>query len=229
MPNSASRLIRWAAIADGLILLLFLTAPFWIDANTFRPLLESSLTSALGREVKLGELKLAVFSGAISANDLSVADDPIFARTPFVRAKSVKLGVELWPLLFSHRLNVTGLRIDEPEIALLQSPGGDWNFSKFGSPSTKREAPVEAKPAKGSIELSVKLVQITGGRFSLSRTAGHLKPLVLEHVDFELRDFAYASVFPFSLKANVVGGGAIRVKGKAGPVDPSDVAVTPFQ
>ncbi len=227
MPNSG-RLLRWAALAAGGLLLLFFTAPLWLDANAFRPLLESNLASVLGREVKLGDLKLAFFSGALSANDLAIADDPVFSRTPFVRAKSVKLSVELWPMLFSHRLNVTGLTIDQPEIELLQSPGGDWNFSKLGSPPTRREVPPPGT-GKGSIQLSVKLVKITSGRFSLSHTTGHLKPFVLEGVDFELKDFSYESVFPFTLSASVAGGGSVTLKGQAGPIDQADLAITPFQ
>src|SRR6266849_5837371 len=131
--------VRWAGIVAALLFVILLSAPFWIDANTFRPMLEADLSDALGRDVKLGDLKLAVFSGAVTANDLSVADDPLFNRTPFVRAKSLKLAIELWPLLFSHKLNVTGLTIDQPEITLMQAPSGDWNFSKLGRKSAKAE------------------------------------------------------------------------------------------
>ena len=223
------RIVRWAGIVVALLLLVLLSAPFWIDANDFRPMLETDLSKALGREVKLGDLKLAVFSGAVTANDLSVADDPIFNRTPFVRAKSLKLGIELWPLIFSHKLNVTGLTIDQPEITLMQSPSGDWNFSKLGSGSAAKTEPAEPRPAKRSLDLSVKLVKITGGRFSLGRLGGHLRPFVLDQVDFELRDFSYTSIFPFSLSARVAGGGEIKLDGKAGPIDPSDVALTPAQ
>jgi AsmA protein len=54
-----------------------------------------------------------------------------------------------------------------------------------------------------------------------------LKPLVLENVNAELHDFAAASSFPFSVAMNVAGGGAIKLDGKAGPIDEKDVAVTP--
>ena len=223
------RIVRWAGILVALLLLIMVSIPFWIDANAFRPLLEADLTKALGREVKLGDLKLALLSGAVTANDLSVADDPIFNRTPFVRARSLRLTVELWPLLFSHQLNVTALTIDQPQIALMQSPAGEWNFSRMGAHSAAK--PEQARPASGTrqLQLSVKLVKITGGRFSLGRTGGNLKPLVLEPLDAELRDFSSTSVFPFSLSTRVAGGGAVKLEGKAGPIDESDVAMTPFQ
>ncbi|HEV3197405.1 MAG TPA: AsmA family protein [Bryobacteraceae bacterium] len=233
------RILRWTGIVVALLLLVLLSVPFWINANDFRPMLEADLTKALGREVKLGDLKLALFSGTVSANDLSVADDPIFNRTPFVRASAMNLEIEIWPLIFSRKLNVIGLTIERPEITLIQGPSGDWNFSKLGAPTAAngealksqapKSEPVSPASAKSPIQLSVKLVKITGGRFSMGTTAGHMNPLVLEQVEAELHDFSNTSVFPFSLSTKVAGGGDITLNGKAGPVDQSDVALTPVQ
>jgi len=222
------RVLRWLGIIVAVLLLAVITLPLWIDANAFRPMLESDLSQALGREVKLGNLKLAILSGSVTTNDLSVADDPLFNRTPFVRAKSLNLAIDLWPLIFSRKLIVTGLTIDQPEIVLLQSPAGDWNFSKLGA---KSAAPQTVQPPgqKGGLDLSVNLVKITGGRFTLGKTGGHSKPLVLEQLNAELRDFSSTSIFPFSLDTKVAGGGSVQLQGKAGPIDPADVAGTPVQ
>ena len=103
---------RVALIASSVIVVLLLAAvalPFLIDPNTFRPMLETRLSQVLGREVKLGELKLSILSGSVTANDLAIADDPAYSRTPFVQAKSLAIGVELWPLIASRQLRVTGL------------------------------------------------------------------------------------------------------------------------
>jgi AsmA protein len=62
---------------------------------------------------------------------------------------------------------------------------------------------------------------------TLRRTVGHWKPLVLEQVNLELRDFSADTAFPFSLSTNVAGGGAIQLNGKAGPINPTDSAMTP--
>ena len=83
-----------------------IAVPFFIDANTFRPKLESELTDALGRQVKVGNLSLALWSGSVAADNISIADDPQFSKTPFVQAKSLKVGVELMPLIFSKTLNI---------------------------------------------------------------------------------------------------------------------------
>src|SRR5258706_12182194 len=103
------RILRLTAIVVVLLLIVAAALPFLIDANQFRPRLEAELSKALGREVKVGNLKLSILSGGVSADDLSIADDPAFSRSPFVKAKSLSISVELWPLVFSRKLHVTGI------------------------------------------------------------------------------------------------------------------------
>ena len=78
------------------------------------------------------------------------------------------------------------------------------------------------------MDLSVKLVKITGGRFSLGKAGGHARPLVLENVNIEVRDFSAGSAFPFTFDTKVAGGGSIKLDGKAGPLDAVDVAASPL-
>lgn len=218
------RIVQWIAIVAGILVLAVVSLPFLINVDQFRPALQSNLSTALGREVTLGNLSLSILAGQVNADDLSVAEDPSFGKPAFVRAKSLHVGVELWPFLMSRKLIVTDLAIDQPEIALVQAPSGDWNFSSLGGKSKPAAATPEAKTP---LDLSVKLVKITNGRLTLSRTIGHWKPLVLERTNLELRDFSSTSAFPFSLSASVHGGGEIALDGKAGPINPTDSAMTP--
>src|SRR5437870_2111980 len=133
------RLALIAGAVIGLLLLTALALPFVIDPNRFRPMLEEKLTAALAREVKLGDLKLSILSGAVTASDLSIADNPAYSREPFVQAKSLAVAVELWPLIASRQLHVTGLTIDHPSIALIQAPNGEWNFSNLGGKTAAKK------------------------------------------------------------------------------------------
>ena len=202
--------------------------PFLINVDRFRPTLQSDLSDALGREVTLGNLHLSVLSDEVTADDLSVAEDPAFGKPAFIRAKSMHVGVEILPFLMSRKLIVTDLLIDQPEIALVQAPSGDWNFSGLGSKS-KAASTGPKPPERLPLDLSVKLVKISNGRMTLRRTVGHWKPVTLEQVNIELRDFSSTSVFPFSLSAQPNGGGTIALDGKAGPINPSDSAMTPVK
>src|SRR5579872_886238 len=134
------RALKIVSVVTILLLVAIAALPFLINANQFRPTLESRLTQALGRDVKVGNLALSLFSGGVTADDLSVADDPAFSRTAFVQAKSLHVQVDLPALILSRSLKVTGLTIDEPQISLLQSPSGEWNFSNLGSKSAAKPA-----------------------------------------------------------------------------------------
>src|ERR1700729_1854016 len=115
-----NRNLKVAAIVAGVLILIVILIPFFIDANAFRPKLESELSDALGRPVKVGNLSLSIFSGSVKADDISIADDPAFSKTPFVQAKSLTVGVEIMPLIFSKKLDVTELTLNDPEIALVK-------------------------------------------------------------------------------------------------------------
>jgi AsmA protein len=218
-----------AGIFIGVLLLLVIGLAFFFDANRFRPELESELSNVLGRKVGVGDLKLSIFAGSVSAGDLMISEDPKFGSTPFLKAKSLNVGAELIPLIFSRKLNVTGITIDQPEIVLLQSPSGAWNFSTLGNTKESGKAAQPPSNNAGSpLDLSVKSVNINNGRVTMGRTGVHNKPLILENVDVVVKDFSTASQFPFSVSTKVSGGGDIKLDGKAGPIHPQDASMTPF-
>ena len=221
------RLVGIVGFLVAAVVLLVVAAAFFFDANQFRPMLEAELTKALGREVKLGDLKLALQTGGVTASDLSVADDPGFSKTPFLRAKSLHIGVELKPLIFSRQLNVTALTVDQPDITLLQSAAGEWNFSTAGKKAAGKDT--SSAPSTQKIDLSVKLIQITDGRLTIDSARDKTKPQTFEHVNVEVKDFSAASSFPFSLSTKLPGSGEAEIHGKAGPINASDVALTPVE
>ena len=219
------RTARYVGIAVIVLLLVLISLPFLIDANEFRPLLMSELSQALGRQVKVGDLKLSILSGGVSAADFSIADDPAFSQAPFVSAKSTKIGVDLWEYISARKLHVTEIAIEEPHIALLQNPAGVWNFSKLGANASK----TPPAPSGGKLDLSVKQVKISNGRLSVGQANSNSKPIALEKVNIELQNFSSTSIMPFSLTASVAGGGEVKIKGKAGPVNPVDTVLTPIE
>ena len=129
-------------IIVALLIIAVIVIPFFIDANTFRPKLESELTDALGRRVKVGNLSLSLWTGSVAADNISIADDPQFSNAPFVQAKSLKVGVELMPLIFSKTLNIRDISLDQPQISLVKSENGErWNFSSLGGKNPSAPTP----------------------------------------------------------------------------------------
>jgi len=223
------RVALWLGVIVILLLGFLLSVPFWINPNQFRPMLEANLTKAAGREIKLGDLKLAILKGSVTAGDLSVGDDPAFGKDPFLKAKSLNIQIELWPLITSRKLNVTGLTIDQPEITLLESPAGKWNFSSLGRSSEPAKPATPEPGTKAGLDLSVKLLKVANGRFTMRQMGTKARPLVLEGVNVEVRDFSSTTAFPFSLAAKVAGGGEIALDGRTGPLGDASADLPPFQ
>jgi AsmA protein len=224
------RILAVIAILLGLLLVAALALPFLIDANQFRPRLEAELSKELGRAVTLGNLKISLFEGGVAAADLSIADDPAFSRQPFLAAQALAVGVELQPLIFSRKLNVTAITIDGPQIALIQSTAGVWNYASLGNKSEAPGADTSTGTSAGTsagTTVSVKLLKITNGRVSL-KLASEPRPNVLDKLTIEVKDFSPVTSFPFTLAANIEGGGELKLTGKAGPINSTDASATPW-
>ena len=241
------RILKIVAIVVGVLIVIVIALPFLIDVNTFRPKIESELTDALGRQVKVGNLSLSLLSGGINADDISIADDPEFSKTPFVQAKALTVGVELIPLIFSKTLNVTELTLNQPEISLVKSENGEkWNFSslggKTGPPAAetkpaaapqkaepkKTEAPAESPSAGSNPNISVAKLNVKDGRLTISRVGSHQEARIYDKVNIEVTNFAFSSSFPFKLSAQLPGGGSLDLDGKAGPIAADNAALTPL-
>src|SRR6516162_2499858 len=116
------RIFKWVGIILAFLVIAVVSLPFLINVNQFKPMLESELSTALNREVKLGNLKLSLLAGEVTADDLSVAEDEAFGKPAFVSAKSLNVGAEIWPFLMSRKLIITYITIDQPQIVLAQAP-----------------------------------------------------------------------------------------------------------
>jgi len=220
------RALKWVAIVIGVVVVAAVALVLLFDANSFRPTLESALRDALHREVKLGNLGLSLLSGSVEANDLEIGEDPGFGKAPFLRAKAIRVGVELWPLIFSKQLNVTGITIEKPEITLTQRPDGTWNYSSLGTKTSGSAKSAAVSTSGAAMALTVRKLNIVDGMLIIGRTEGW-RPLVLDEVNLEVRDFSPTANFPFSFSTKARGGGTIKLDGRAGPINPMDASMTP--
>ena len=219
------RFLKIVGIIIVVLIILVIAIPFFIDANRFKPKLESELTEALGRKVTVGNLSLSILSGAVSADNIAIADDPKFSNTPFVEAKALKVGVEMIPLIFSRTLNVTNLSLDQPQISLVKSENGErWNFSSLG-----RKTPSGSSPSSTNPSLSVAKLNVNNGRLIVSRADSREPQRVYSNVNIEVTTFSFTSSFPFSMSADLPSGGTMKLTGNAGPVNADNAALTPLK
>lgn len=260
------KVLKWIAIVIAVLIIIVIVVPFVISVNTFRPRIESELTNALGRRVSVGNLKLALWSGSLEADNISIADDASFSNAPFIQAQMLNVGVNMFPLIFSKTLEVRDITLTRPQVALLRNPEGKWNFSSLGTKPGAESNPSAAQPAapaqktkpaatnpsppaqpsaqpasapspdnKSSSEqgleqnLSVGKLAIHGGQISVGSTNARGRTRTYTNVDLVIKNFSFTSQFPFTLTAELPGGGNAKLDGTGGPVDRSDTSLTPLE
>jgi AsmA protein len=223
--NTKKILIIVGAIV-AVLLIVILILPSLIDANRFKPEIQTKLGTALGRNVQIGNIKLSIFSGGVVVDDVAISDDPAFSNSQFLAAKELTVGVHLIPLIFSKQLEVESITVKDPQVTLLRNSAGVWNYSSMGGASKSGAKPSSSASSSGS--LSIGKIEITNGKISVGTVGSRAKPLVYQDVNLTVTDLSYTSQFPFKLSAKDPSNGAVRVEGKAGPIDQTDASLTPL-
>ncbi len=226
-----NKTLKIVFIVVGVLIVLVLVAPFLIPVNQFRPTIEEKASAALGRKVQLGNISLSLLSGSLSAEALSIGDDPKFSSAPFLTAKSLNVGVEMMPLIFSKTLNVSGVTITSPQVTLLHNAAGQWNYSSLGASAAKakaKEAPAEKpSPTAGAAEVSIKKLTLSDGSIIVGSTNSP-KRSTYDHVNVTASDVSLVSKFPVTVTADLPADGKFKLDGTFGPVDEADTALTPL-
>ncbi|HEV2272980.1 MAG TPA: AsmA family protein [Acidobacteriaceae bacterium] len=218
--------IRILVAVAALIVIVVLIVPLFVNANTFRPLLESELSQALGRPVTLGNLSFSLFTGSLVADNLSIGDDPAFSKEPFFQAKSLHIGIETGPLLFHRQLIVRSFAADSPSIHLIHSPNGTWNFSSIGRGAAS--AKQNQQQSSAIPNLTIGQIKIENGQAAVSSQPPSGQPLVYSNLNLSASQVSFSKNFPFQLTADLPGGGSLALNGNAGPLNQQDASSTPF-
>ncbi|MDR3742039.1 MAG: AsmA family protein [Terracidiphilus sp.] len=218
------RWLRIVAAVVALFVLVVILVPFFVNADTFRPTLQTQLSSTLGRKITLGHLSFSLLKGSIIAEDITIADDPAFSSEPFLQAKSLSIGVQVGPLLFHRQVRITRLSADAPSIHLLHAADGRWNFSSIGGAAANQHATQESAIP----DLTVAQLNIRDGSATVASVPSNGKQFVYSGINLTLRQFSFLKSFPFELSAKLPGSGTFELKGDAGPIAAKDAADTPF-
>jgi AsmA protein len=228
------KMTRFALIAIGavvaLVLLVAVCLPLFLNADSFRARIESTLTKSLGRKVTIGKLDLSVWTGGLVATNATVADDPAFSTQPFIQADSVKIGVDILPLVLSKQIRIRGFSLLSPKVQLLRAANGTWNYSTIGKTAPTAQ---DADTKQAFPDLTVGHVTVENGRFTVGMqpapgAAAGAPVRVYDQVNLEAKDFGFRNSFPFTVSAHLPGDGTVSLKGNAGPINQQDASATPF-
>jgi AsmA protein len=217
--------ITIAAIAGGIILILLIAIPFLLNADNYRPRIQTALSDATGRQVTLGHLSFSLFTGSLTADQLSIADDPAFGQQPFIQAQQIHIGIEVGPLLFHKQIKIRSITIDTPKINLIQNQANIWNYASLGN-SSKRANKPETQSTMPN--LSIGVLEVKDGQVTITDLGAPTPPRVIQNVEAKISDFSLTTPFTYSLSASFPGNGTVSVSGKGGPFNQADASKTPF-
>jgi len=215
------KLLAAVAVLAAVVVAAAIAFALFFDVNQFRPALAAQLGSALGRRVEIGSLKVSWLAGGVAAEDVVILDDAAFSKEPFISAKSVSIGVDLWPLITQRSLRVQAFTLERPRVSLIRGSNGNWNFSSLATGQS-------STGGMGAISVLVQKIKISNGQVSVRGLDGSRQQHSYDDVDVTVSDLSFTSQFPFQVSAKTPGGGSINVEGKAGPFNMKDMAETPF-
>lgn len=219
---------RWVRVVLAVVVLLaaaMLIVPLFVNADAFRPELESQLSSALGRKVTLGHLSFSLWSGSLVAENVAIADDPSFSSSPFLQAKSLRIGVEEGAFLFQHQVKVTKFVAESPEVQLISGKNGTWNYSSL----TRSAGAGGGSAGSSTPQVTVGKFEISNGSVVVSSVPATGNPFTYSDVNVAVENVGLTQAMPFTLSAKLPAKGSLSLKGTAGPLNQQNAEATPLQ
>ena len=142
------RVLRGIGAALAVLLVIGLGAPY-VTADQYGKRLQTSLETALGRHVELGNVRFSVFKGpGFSVDRVTIYEDPSIGIEPVAYIEppngSLEVAPSIWSLL-GGKFVIASIRLEDASINLTKSgpasEWGRWNFASFVNPSVIRTAP----------------------------------------------------------------------------------------
>ena len=229
-------LIAFVALCVVVVLVLAVV-PLFLDVNRYHDRIQSELQQRLGRPVTLGNIKASFLPPSLKVQDVNIGEDPRFGPGPFARAQQLNIRVALLPLLRKD-LEIQSLTLLNPDVELIRTKKGEWNYSTLGNappsnptvppakapaPSPQRQKPSAGTTAEGgkpsSPQLSLGHLQIQNGRLHFTDEKNNFRT-VYDNIDVKLDHFEPDRPFDVEATVHISGKGdqQIHIAGTAGPI-----------
>jgi len=139
-----------------------------ISLGRYHRTIAESLSRSLGHTVHLGSVNLAVFPlPGLVIHDLVVEEDPSFGAEPLLRAPAVTVLPRL-SSLWTQRLEVSRIDIDNASVNLVRDPSGRWNFSSLLLQASRTAAAPTAQ-RRPSATLRFPYIEFSGARINFKK------------------------------------------------------------
>ena len=215
------------SLAVGTVILAALALVYSVNllAAIRRDLVYEELQRVAGKDVAFDEFEVTLLTGlGFSARNFRIADSPVFAATPLLRAKELRMGVSLLSLMLG-RIVINKLTFIEPEFQIITNEEGVMNISSL---EDRRKQLVELPKARSSapkrefssVNFVVTNFQIKNGRIDfIDRSVRAPAEMQIKRVDMNLQGINPNGRAKMNLAASLNEGLGqdVRVAGYLGP------------
>lgn len=130
----------WLALATVVVILALLVVPPYISVSRYRTRITQLLSAALGRPVRISSVELRMLPRpSFVMTELVVDEDPAYGAEPVLHANTVTTAINIFPL-WSGRLQISRISVDEASLNLVRSGNGRWNLDPFFRTAAARSA-----------------------------------------------------------------------------------------
>ena len=129
MSRTLKRILFITGGAVGLLVLVALVVPLFVDANRYKPRLEAAASDALGMDVRIGgRLGMGFFPGF----HVTVEDGRILGEqgVAVASAKRARLWIGLLPLL-RREFRLRRIELTQPRLSVARDPEGTFNVERL--------------------------------------------------------------------------------------------------
>jgi len=187
-----SKTIRYTLIVVGVVIVLLLAAPFFIDVNTYKGQIEQKVEDATGRSLTIGKISASLFPWVgVELDDVHLANRIGFSDNDFLSVKKLHVKLALLPLL-SKNVEIKHFEIVDPRLYLERHEDGQSNWGDLASPPAAGVEGVADRsggnPGGGVAlaALQAESLSLTGGE--MIWVDGKASPVALTELNMALND-----------------------------------------
>ena len=148
-----------------LVLAALIIVPKLIDVDRYRPDVIARIKAETGKTTEIGRLTLSLFpTVAIRVDDFALANPEGYPHGYFIKAKRIDAEMNA-QALWNRQIVITSLKLEEPEINLLQTSHGQWNFETPDRPKPDQKVSFAA-PSSFSLGVISKVTVVKGRLFA---------------------------------------------------------------
>ena len=215
------------SLAVGTVILAAIALVYCVNllVASRRDLVYEELQRVSGKDVAFDEFEVTLLTGlGFSAKQFRIADSPVFAATPLIRAKELRMGLSLLSLMLG-RIVINKLTFIEPEFQIITNEEGLMNISSLEDRRKQlvdlpRARSSASKREHSSVNFVVTNFRIKNGRIDfIDRSVRAPAEMQIKRVDMNLQGINPNGRAQMTLAASLSEGLGqdVRVAGYVGP------------